>query len=516
MNWVDRLILWFSPSWGRSRVQARVLARHFEAASVGRRTSGWSRTSTDANQAAAGATLARLRWQARDLVRNNPWARRALRRIVTNTVGWGIKPKAAGASATRVAEIFKRWGETTQCDAAGQNTFYGLQSLVMRTVVLSGEALIRRRVRRPEDGLEIPLQLEVLEPDLIDTFKDAIMLPGGGRITQGIEFDAIGRRAAYWLFEQHPGSNLPVAPVSRRIPASEILHVFDLERPGQVRGPSWFASVDVRLHEFDEYEDATLVKQKVAACMTAFVTDLDGAATPLGVADTDSATNKPLDSMEPGLISYLPPGKTVTISNPPQSSDHQSFSAASLRGVAAGIGVTYEDLTGDYSQVNYSSARMARIAHNADVCDWRWNMLIPRFCVPAWQWMLDAIALLGEFVDDAPATWTPPPLPFLDPDKEIQATMKAVRTGQQTPDDMVREQGYDPEEHWNEYAASFKRLDKLGIVLDCDPRKVSSTGQAQAANSAIDETPTAAKPTSNGVPKNGAKTVAATAPDTAS
>jgi capsid protein len=53
---------------------ARVMARHFEAASVGRRTDGWSRTNTDANRAAAGATLSRLRAQARDLVRNNPWA----------------------------------------------------------------------------------------------------------------------------------------------------------------------------------------------------------------------------------------------------------------------------------------------------------------------------------------------------------------------------------------------------------------------------------------------------------
>lgn len=493
--------MFMAPSWGRSRVQARVLARHFEAASVGRRTSGWSRTFTDANRAASGATLDRLRAQARDLVRNNPWARRGLRRIVTNTVGWGIRPKAAGRNAARIAELWKRWAETTECDAAGRLTFYGLQKLVMRTIVESGEVLIRRRFRRPGDGLAIPMQLQVLEPDYIDTSKDAIKGVAGGDIIQGVEFDAIGRRVAYWLFDQHPGgSGLMGTAASRRIPADGVLHIFDQERAGQVRGTSWFAPVDVRLHEFDEFEDATLMKQKISACMAAFVTDLDGTGASLGGSGT-SASGQPLDSLEPGMIMSLPVGKQVQIANPPQATDHQSFSATALRGVAAGLGVTYEDLTGDYSQVNYSSARMARIAHCADVHDWRWNMLIPQFCTPAWEWMIDALALVGEDVNDAPVLWTPPPLPMLDPQKEGAATMQAVRMGQMTLDEMVREQGLDPDEHWAEYADGVKRLDKLGIVLDSDPRKTNSSGQLQAQPAAAP----ASTPTVNGVPKNGAK-----------
>lgn len=503
------MIMWLSPSWGQSRVRARVVsrqietvARHFDAAAVGRRTGGWSRTMTDANMAASGVTLARLRAQARDLVRNNPWARRGLRRIVTNTVGWGIKPKATGASAARVMELWKQWGETTECDAAGRLTFYGIQRLVMRTVVESGEVLVRRRRRLPEDGLSIPMQLEVLEPDYLDTLKDNITLPNGGRIVQGIELDMIGRRVAYWLFEQHPGGNTPMNMVSRRIPADGVLHIYDQDRPQQMRGPSWFASVDVRLHEFDEFEDATLMKQKIAACMAAFVTDLDGTGAAVGAASTDAASGQAIDSLEPGMIMNLPLGKQVTIANPPAATDHQSFSATSLRGVAAGLGVTYEDLTGDYSQVNYSSARMARIAHYADVHDWRWNMLIPQFCAPAWQWVLDSLTLTGLDVGTSPATWTPSPLPLLDPDKEGAATTKAVRSGQMTPDEMVREQGFDPEEHWQEYADSFKRLDDLGIILDCDPRKTNSSGQAQTppAQAPADATPPVA-PT-NGVSKN--------------
>jgi lambda family phage portal protein len=507
VNRFERLIAWLSPKWGQSRAQARLKVRHFEAASVGRRTSGWSRLSSDANSAASGQ-LSHLRGKARDLARNNPYARRGIKRIVANTVGWGIRPKATGGGAKLVMERWKLWAETTQCDAAGRLTFYGLQKLVMRTVVESGEVLIRRRMRRPEDGLAIPMQLQVLEPDFIDTGKDGIQGEQGGVIIQGIEFDAVGRRVAYWLFDQHPGGNsMPMSGTgmeSRRIPANGVLHVYDQERPGQVHGPSWLASVAVRLSDFDEFEDATLMKQKIAACMTAFVTDVDGSGTALG-EPSESAAGQQIDTFEPGMIMNLPVGKQVTVANPPQASDHLSFSQVQLRGVAAGLGVTYEDLTGDYSQVNYSSARMARLAHMSDVHDWRWNMIIPQFCAPAWMWMLEALELIDLDVEFSPAEWTPPPAGMLDPANEGLALMRNVRAGVMTPSEMVREQGFDPSEHWREYADDMKELDRLGITLDCDARKTTGSGQAQAPATAP-STPTNGKPMNgaskpNGVPR---------------
>lgn len=468
---------------------------------------------TDANQAAAGMTLARLRAQARDLVRNNPWACEGIRVIQDDTVGWGIKPKATGRGAARAMELWKLWGETTQCDAEGQHDFYGLQALVMRTIVESGEVLVRRRIRRPEDGLAVPMQLEVLEPDYIDTSKDNIALPNGGRITLGIETDAIGRRVAYWLFEQHPGGNTFVNATSRRVPADGILHIYDKQRPQQKRGHSWFASVDKRLHDFDEYEDATLMKQKVAALMAALVTDEgDGGTLGDDSEDDDPVTGLPVDTLDPGAIITLPPGKDVKVTNPPQANDYAGFSTSQLRAIAAGLGIPYEALTGDFSQVNYSSARMAWNKYGRRIHVWHWRMLIPMFCVQAWSWMLDVAALAGEAVENSPAEWTPPPIPFLDPDAEGKAMTQDVRAGRMTPDEMVRAQGNDPEQHWKNYASSFKRIRDLGIVLDCDPSKVNTSGQAQSQPAESD----AAMPTSNGVPKNGAKPAAKTASDTAS
>lgn len=485
MNVLEKMIAFISPKWAESRARSRLLARHYEAASFGRRTMDRSRRGTDANNAAGGATLAILRAQGRDLVRNNPWAKRGLRRIVGNTVGYGMRPKATGRGAARVMQLWKRWAETTECDAAGRLTFYGIQAQAMRTIAESGEVLIRRRWRRPIDGLSVPMQLQVLEPDYIDTGKDGIKGVAGGDIIMGVEFDAIGKRVAYWLFDTHPGGrSTSINPSSRRIPADDILHVFEQERPGQIRGPSWFAPVDLRLSDFDEYEGATLSKQKVAACMAAFVTDLDGSGSALGQPGVDSASGQPIDMIEPGMIIPLPIGKQVTFSNPPTSSDHQSFSATALRGVAAGLGTTYEDLTGDYSQVNYSSARMSRLAHQTDIDAWRWNMLIPQLCAPAWNWMLDAMLLAGENVEKAPAEWSPAPMPILDPGKEADAYQAMVRSGFMTWAQAVRELGYDPRDQLREIVEFNKAFDKAEVVLDCDPRLTNNSGQKQMAAAA--------------------------------
>lgn len=489
MRWLDRLVLSISPRWGLSRIRSRaiaeIVARHYESASFGRRTANWNRSSSDANQASA-ASLSVLRAQARDLIRNNPWAARGARVIARNTVGTGIRPKALGASAAGAMDLWRRWGETTECDSDGRLTFYGLQKQVMRTMTESGEVLVRRRLRRPSDGLSIPMQLQVLEPDFLDVTRDNI--PGqagpGSFITQGVETDPLGRRIAYWLYDQHPGSGRMATPTSKRVPADSILHIFEQARPGQMRGPSWFAAVDTRLHDHDEYEDATLMKQKISACFAAFVTDIEGTATNLGADEGDDpSSGAPTDTLEPGLISHLSPGRDVKFSNPPSSDDHPGFTATVLRSVAAGLGVTYEDLTGDYSQSNYSSSRMGRISHFADVEDWRWTTLVPLFCQEAWLWAMEAASLANLIPVEAiqPAEWTAPALPMIDPEKEGLAMQRLVRAGALSHDDMVRQQGYDPDVFWAAYAAGLKRLDRLGIILDSDARKTTTSGAVQAS-----------------------------------
>lgn len=480
LSWLDRFLARVAPQAALNRIRARAavetLARHYEAAAQGRRTSGWARTTGDANTVSLSA-LAETRMHARDLIRNNAWARRAQRVIANNTAGWGIVAKPVGLNAgevARAAELWKAWAESTECDSEGRHTFYSIQHLAMKTIPEAGEILIRRRWRRSGDGLTIPLQLQILEPDHLDHSKNVTASQAGGPIIQGVEYDKIGRRAAYWLFPVHPGSGRSVG-VSERISASEVLQVFYPERAGQARGVSWFAPAILNLKDLDEYDDAELMKQKIAACFAAFVTDVDGSGAPIGES---SATDELVETFEPGMVAKLPPGKEVTFGTPPQVVA-DSFAARNLRRVAAGLGVTYEDLTGDYSQVNFSSARLARLSHWANVHDWRWNMLIPSLCEPVWRWAMEAAVLAGEISAPLAAQWTPPPMPMIEPDKEGLAYSRLVRNGVMTLPEVIREQGRDPDAQLQEMAEWNAKVDAAGVKLDCDPRHTTGAGQAQ-------------------------------------
>lgn len=499
MSWLDRLLIGIAPEWGLRRVRARatakLMARHYDAAQVGRRTSGWHRSGADAN-VANGTALAALRELSRDLRRNNGWARAGVRVIVNNTVGWGIMPKPDDRSRARgsaAIKIWNAWATSTSADFDGRLNFYGLQRLAMETIVESGEVLIVRQPAATSDGLAIPMRLQVLEPDYLDTSRNGFVAAGGGPIIDGIEFDLQGRRTAYWLFTSHPGGQQLTARgfESVRIPADRVLHIYRVDRPGQVRGVPWLSSAISKLNDFDDFDDAELMQQKVAACFGAFVTDIDSNGGTLGVPGTDTEGHQ-LEQLEPGHIAYLKPGQTVQFAQPPRAQD-SSFSVRALRKVAVSIGVPYEELSGDYSQVNYSSARMARLAHWGNVHEWREHMLIPQFCGGVWKWAMDLTAQLEGWPSVPLANWAPPPMPILEPDKEGLAYQRLLRIGAMTWPQMVRELGEDPVSQLDEIQHYNREFDKRGIVLDTDPRKITVGGQLQSVTGA-----SAGKPTEDG------------------
>lgn len=485
-TWFDRALGVIAPTTALRRTRARLatelLQRHYEAASVGRRTQGWRRTAGDAN-AVNAKDLATLREHARDLARNNGQMAQALRTIANHTVGWGIVAKAVPANE-HVANPWRVWAETTECDADGRTNLAGLQKLVMRTVAESGECLVRRRWRRIEDGYAIPMQLQVLEPDHLDTNKNGA-LPGGGQIINGVEFDALGERVAYWLFPTHPGASngrLLFEP-AKRYPAADILHVFERTRPGQVRAVSWFAPIILPAKDLDEYGDAQLMKQKIAACLSVITTDVDGSGAPLGEADDTS--NPGTDMLEPGAIIQAKPGQSIEVVQPPAVNDYAAFTTVENRKLAKGLGLTYEDYTGDYSGVNFSSARMARLSHYENVHDWRWLMLVPQFCDPVWAWAMEAMQVMGLPAAGVRAEWTAPGMPMIEPDKEGLAIMRNARAGIQTIPEAIRERGYDPDAVLAEYKDWNTKIDAAGVVLDSDPRKVTQAGQLQGSSASV-------------------------------
>lgn len=488
LTWFDRAARVVAPRWALNRLRAQatmdLMARHYEGAASGRRTQGWSTSRGDVN-AVVGVALEKLRVAARDLVRNNPYAESAVTTIADHAVAWGIP-----AQAPQGAEDFQRqwdaWANTTACDADGRHDLAGLQWLAWRTVVESGEVLVRRRWRRDADQIPLGFQIQIVDPDFLDHGRDTAVMTamsaGGPRIVQGVQFDSLGRREGYWLFPEHPGSRVRLSVASVFVPAREVVHVFKTSRPGQVRGPSWFAPVLLRMRDFDEFEDATLMKQKIAACLAVLTVDPDGtAAETLGTADPNDDT---LDLLQPGMIRKVAPGQDVKVVDPPQSNEYDAYAKTQLRAIATGLGVTYEDLTGDYTGMPFSAARMSRMRHELRVHGWRWRTLIPQFCDPVWTWAAEAYAAqTGRAVEGRP-TWSPPPLPMVDPQKEGAANRDRVRNGHASPSMVVREMGYDPAKLFAEIAADLQTFDALGLKLDCDPRHLTQAGQLQGAAAA--------------------------------
>jgi lambda family phage portal protein len=243
--------------------------------------------------------------------------------------------------------------------------YYGIEALAARTAFESGECLIRRRQVRASANETVPVRLQVLEPDYLDSTKVG-PVGNGNYCIYGVELDSTGRRVAYWLWPNHPGDVLlPYTAQSfksERVPAEEIVHLFEKRRPGQVRGAVRLAAALIKLRDLDEYEEAELVRKKIEACFTAFI---KGPGRDLPVSDntsTDTAkSNTPrIETFSPGLIMYGSEDEDITFGSPNSSGGYGDYTKTQLRAIAMAAGTTYEQLTGDLSGVNFSSMRGGR------------------------------------------------------------------------------------------------------------------------------------------------------------
>lgn len=504
--WLDDFIGIFSPVSGLKRKQARialdVMQRGYEGAKTGRRIDDWLTSGASANKEIASAGN-RLRERARDLVRNNPYGSKAVEVFVGNAIGTGIIPQANTASERLNKQIMAAWEEwENNCDAEGDLDFYGLQSLTARAMFESGECFIRFRDRPFSLDYPIPFQLQVLEADFLDTSKN-MPTAGSNYINQGVEFDKYNRRVAYWMWPQHPGEDGigTMRMQSVRIPADQILHLFRKQRPGQFRGATAFAPSIVRMRDLDGYDDAELWRKKIEACFAAFVTQVNGSDGPIignvvkKAPSSGSGTSNDPDKLEqfrPGMIEYLQPGEDIRFGNPNSDGNYESYERVQLHAIAAGLGITYEQLTGDLSQVNYSSLRAGLLEFRRLVEMMRWQVFVPRLCIPVWRRFLDRAFIAGAIprVDYA-VTWTPQKFEMIDPLKDAQADTLMIRNGTLTLKEAIARQGFDPDKQIEEIASTNKLLDDKEIILDCDPRYTAKSGtqQTEKGGSNADTTP---------------------------
>lgn len=458
MSVIDRMMLSLAPERGLRRIKAKAAARaimNYDAASKGRRTYGWRAPSSSAD-AAAGVSRARLRNLSRDMIRNRALAARGRDVVTGNVVGTGILPSvrmADAAQAGAAMDVIRAHLLTPDIDTYGVNDLRGLQTQVMNAVFTDGEVLVRRRLRDPrfEPGLTLPFQVQVMEVDHLDETKTS---HGQNEVIEGIEYGPTGRAVAYHLFDQHPGDSYRVfrgRMASTRVPADQILHIRRTERPGQQRGVPWLAPVMMTLGELSDYQEAQILKQRIAALLAFFVEASD---------EGDVYSGAEISEVEPGAVVGLKPGQKVTPSQPPDVQGYQDFMNQGIRTIATGLGLTYEAF-GDLRGVNFSSGRMGRMEMDRFIQVWQQQLVIAQFCAGVARWTMDTWRLvrLSRQLPPVPEgiDWTAPRRPLIDPSKEIGAAIDEIDAGITSLQRKQREMGYDPDEIARERAEDAAR-----------------------------------------------------------
>lgn len=482
--------------------------RGYNGAQYNRLVADWITASTSMD-AEIRKDLRRLRDRSRDLVRNNDFARSAQRAITNNVVGQGVNMQASvkmrrggrmdDAANGAIEAGWSKWKRKEYCHTAGVLSFNDIERQLLDAMPESGEIFVRK-IKQSFGGGRVPFSLEIIEADRLDVDLNE-MAKNGNEIRMGVERDSWGRPVAYHFKTDHPG-DYPfganaVANKTVRVPASDVIHLFKQERPGQTRGVPWIASAIMKMHHLQGYTEAEVIAARAEACRMGFITSPEDDTMSDGQQDNQDVAN-----FEPGLIQRLLPGETFQDSKPNRpGGQYEPFVRAMLHSLAAGLGVAYSTLSRDYSQANYSSGRLALLD---DRDNWRvlQSWLIENFHRPVFEEWLDLAVLSGEL--DLPGyeanpeafravRWIPRGWQWVDPAKEMAAYKDAVRCGFTTVSDVIAQQGGDIEDVMQTRQRELQMAKDMDLVFDTDPGAVDNKGanQADAAAAAAAQEPAA-------------------------
>ncbi len=439
---------------------------------------------------------------------NNDYARRYIDMVATNVVGpdgvilqnKAVDPPRKGGEPTldeyanrRIEDAFWKWGEK-YAEVTGTLTWVDCQRLVAESVARDGEIFIRK-IR----GFDNPFRFaqQFLEADYCPDTLNVAELKNGNRIVMGIELDGWNRPVAYYFTAKHPGDDQYQYYQDRyiRIPADEIIHVFQRSRSSQTRGVSWLATAMTRLKMLGAYEEAEVVAARVAACKMGF---FESTPPEFGTGnaykgDAKDADGTLISEAEPGLLEELPPGLKFQAWDPQHpNSNFGVFMKSVLRGVASGLGVSYNTLANDLESTSYSSGRIGTIDERdgwRKTQRWFISAYLQRIFEPWLEMalMTGQVPLPVEKYDKFnAATWHPRGFQWVDPAKDASATIDSVNFGLKTRAAVLAEQGLDLNEQFAQLAAEQALAKKYGLTFvtpgqKTEPAAADSTDKKEDA-----------------------------------
>ena len=489
----------FKRLFGKTRkpAAAAVGQRMFAAARADRLTSGWTASTTSAD-AESVSSLVRLRNRSRQMVRDNAHAKHAREIVKTNVIGHGIGLQAGVKNSrgrsldefnTPIELAWHEWCRAENCHIGGSLHFSDMERLLVGEVFEAGDVFVR--IHRSGTGA-VPLSLEVIEAERLADEWEAPSY-GGNLVRQGVEVDNYHRPVAYWMHEFHPGD--PRRPLVQdrliRVPASDIIHLRILDRWPQVRGVPWMHAALSRLNQLGEFQDAAVVAARIGAEKVMVLEENpDG-----GLADSlsDGQVNDGTLTWNSGKgqIDILPTGTKVADWSPEYpNTNFDPFVRSALRDIAAAFGVSYESLSRDYSQSNYSSSRMG-LLDDRDLWRTLQQWFIRNFRERLHRAWLEA-AVLSRAIPEVPVSayvgnvrqfeacsFKPRGWSWVDPTKEVQAYKDAVRCGFTTVSSVVAMTGggIDVEDVISERRRELDLMADADLTFDTD----TTEGEAPAA-----------------------------------
>lgn len=466
----------------KKRVPAKASVRMYESARQSRLTADW-RSSNTSEDAELSSSLRMLRQRGRALVRDNPYGKRVKQIVCSNVVGHGIGLQAAVVSTRNrlnnrvndeIEAVWRQWCQPQDCHTGGVLHFSDLERMVMGQVVEAGEIFVRKHY----DGTgRVPLRLEVIEPERIAEDYETPD-PGNGITTKlGIEVDRFGKPVAYWVRELHPGEirrGIGATDKLVRVPAAQMFHLRVVDRWPQTRGVPWFHAAARRLRDMDGYTEAEIVAARMSASYMGFIQSPDVPA-----AD-DTVDGKQIMEFDAGIVQHLAPGESFQAFAPNRpNAQLDPFMRYMLREVASAVGVSYESLSRDYSQSNYSSSRLA-LLDDRDL--WRnlQQWFIRTFREPLHREWLGLAVMAGAITSVPPEQYLTNQAKFeavqfkprgwgwVDPTKEVAAYKEAVLAGFTTVGDVIAAtgNGADLEDVLNGRRRELDLMEELDLEFD--------------------------------------------------
>ena len=458
-SWLARAREFISPPAGAPR---RALfpryTRAYNAAEVSRLTMTFTSSDSSADSELSQA-LQTMRTRSRQLIRNAPFAKRAREVVVNNVIGTGVGLHAEVMTARAehhdgineaIEYAFCEWSRAVNCHTGGALAFADLERAAFAQIFETGECFIRKHHSRFGES-EIPLALELIEAErLVDNFGQAGSPAAGNEIRLGIEVDRFFRPVAYWIRSSHPGEiSFRQDPQKiERVPAVDMFHLRIVTRWPQTRGEPWLHAVLRKMNDIDGYTEAEILAARSAACYMGFIESSDEMSGNEEKQDDGTFQTE----LSAGIIDRLKPGEKFNFAAPNRpNSSADTFLRFMLREMAAGVNVSYESLSRDYSQSNYSSSRLALI-EDREVWRTFQKWWIRTFRAELHRNFVNAAVLSGavkipiaQYAADPAkfyaASFKPRGWAWIDPTKEVEAYSQAVKSGFVTVADVIAQTG---------------------------------------------------------------------------